>query len=362
MARVEDERRPFKEELSRERVAEVAVRLGLGSAFVAEACDDLEDLELKARVIQVSDALARHLPQDVPTALDLLVERYGWGEPVNLWAWPLMRYIEDHARGYPEQALDAIEALTSTFSAEFAVRPYLRAWPETTLARLHTWVTHDSEHVRRLVSEGCRPRLPWGGHLTDFQRDPGPVLGLLERLVDDDSEYVRRSVANNLNDIAKDHPGVVVSWCQARTQPSRQRLIRHALRSLLKAGDPGAMALVGLGPPALGEVRVWASSPVTIGQQVEITVVLDSLTTQALMLDLAVEFVNAKGERSRRKVFKGVRRQVTQGELSWTKRLPMKQVSVRRLYAGVQAVEVLVNGLPVARAEFTLEDPAADGR
>jgi hypothetical protein len=167
---------------------------------------------------------------------------------------------------------------------------------------------------------------------------------------------VRRSVANNLNDIAKDHPQLVVDWCRQRMKPSRQRLIRHALRGLLKDGDPGAMALMGFGPPTLGRVEVLASSPVRIGQQVEITVVLESLGAQALMLDLAVEYIGSRGERTRRKVFKGGVRQATAGTLKWTKRLNMKQVSVRRLYPGLHAVELLVNGLPAGRAEFLLEE------
>jgi 3-methyladenine DNA glycosylase AlkC len=356
MARVEDERRPFKDELSRERVAELARRLDLGTGFIAQACDELEDLELKQRVVQVSEALARHLPQDVPRALELLVERFGWGEPLNLWAWPLVRFVEDHGLEHPERSLDALQALTSAFSAEFAVRPYLRAYPDLTLQRLRLWRSHDSEHVRRLVSEGSRPRLPWGAHLKAFQRDPSPVLELIEPLLDDESEYVRRSVANNLNDIAKDHPQLVVDWCRQRMKPSRQRLIRHALRGLLKDGDPGAMALMGFGPPTLGRVEVLASSPVRIGQQVEITVVLESLGAQALMLDLAVEYIGSRGERTRRKVFKGGVRQATAGTLKWTKRLNMKQVSVRRLYPGLHAVELLVNGLPAGRAEFLLEE------
>ena len=351
---------PFKEQLNVQRVEELAASLDLSRAFVQQATNDLGELELKDRVILVSDALAAHLPKPVPVALDHLVARYGWQEPTDLGLWPVLRFVEDHALEHPTEALLAMRALTSTFSAEFAVRPYLRRYPEQALDFLRANREHPSQHVRRWVSEGSRPRLPWGARLRAFQHDPQPVLELIEALLDDPEEYVRRSVANNLNDISKDHPELLVAWCAQRMQTSRKRLFRHALRGLLKAGQPQAMELMGFGSPRLEGATLKANSPVRIGEKVEIVAVLELANPQPLMLDLAIEYVDAKGGRSRRKVFKGGVKQAPAGTFTWSKRLNMKQVSVRRLYPGEHAVQLLVNGVPSARAVFTLVDPAAD--
>ena len=135
----------------------------------------------------------------------------------------------------------------------FSVKHYLEQHPKATLAQLMAWTRDPSEHVRRLLSEGTRPRLPWASRLPAFQRDPAPVLALLERLKDDPALYVRRSVANNLNDIGKDHPDLLAdtarSWLQDAS-PERRWIVQHALRSAVKRGEPGALVALGFGAAA----------------------------------------------------------------------------------------------------------------
>ena len=154
--------------------------------------------------------------------------------------------------GEPERALAALHALTQRFTAEFAIRPFIVHHPALVFATLQRWTTDPSPHVRRLVSEGSRPRLPWGLRLQALVHDPSPTLPLLAALQDDQSDYVRRSVANHLNDIAKDHPDLVVHWLEQHlpgATPQRRALLRHASRTLDQAGPRRALAAWGLGRP-----------------------------------------------------------------------------------------------------------------
>ncbi len=189
---------------------------------------------------------------------------------------PFVFYVGQHGLGAFEESMLAQYELTKRFTAEFSIRPFLIHHEAATLARLRQWTVDPDPNVRRLVSEGTRPRLPWAPRLPAFIADPAPVLELLELLRDDPSEYVRRSVANNLNDISKDHPDVVVEvarrWWADGDEP-RRRLVRHALRTLVKRGDPAALEVlghVGADHLVVREVSIDPRDP-TIGGSVRIT-------------------------------------------------------------------------------------------
>lgn len=339
----------FKDQIDAELVRELADRLALGSSFVTKACNDLDDLELKARVIQVADALHGHLGEDW---MQRLVEAFSEDTAlVELQGWPILRVIEDRGHATPRASMEAIRRLTSTFSGEFAVRPYLIADPEGMLAIMQCWTSSSSEHVRRLASEGCRPRLPWGQRLPAFIVDPEPLFPMLEALVDDESAYVRRSVANNLNDIAKDHPERLVEVVGEWMAPSRERLIRHALRSLVKAGHPGAMSVLGVGAPEVEVRRFEVDGACRVGGSVEMRVELDVHGAQKLIVDYALHFVGKK--RRRRKVFKW-KMGVFDGNVVLVRNQAMRNVSVRTLYPGEHEVELLVNGRSFGRRAFEL--------
>jgi hypothetical protein len=215
--------------------------------------------------------------------------------------------------------------------------------------------------VRRLASEGSRPRLPWGMVLKPLIEDPSPTLPLLRALQDDPSEYVRRSVANHLNDIAKDHPARVVQWLAEHlpdAPPARQALLRHASRTLIKQGHPGVLQAWGLGTPLRGEVAfALAPARVALGGALQMDVVLRSTQrrgTQPLVIDYAVHHVKANGSTSP-KVFKGWRCELAPGQtLQLSKKHSMKPVTTRRYHAGEHRIELLVNGKPVAEAAFEL--------
>ena len=257
-------------------------------------------------------------------------------------------------------ALALLKDLTKQSSSEFAIRPFLAAEQERTLAVLEEWVGDANHHVRRLVSEGTRPRLPWGKRLSAFVEDPSPVLPLLEALKDDPSEYVRRSVANNLNDIAKDHPDLVVEtagrWLEGASE-ERRRLVRHACRTLVKQGHPGALEALGYGPPRISLRELTVLTPeVRLGEALRFEVAFrsDADTAQDLMVDYVVHHRKANGTTSP-KVFKWKILTLGAGkEHVAVRRHPMKRISTRKYYPGAHFVELQVNGRTMGRASFEL--------
>ncbi|MFT6898990.1 MAG: 3-methyladenine DNA glycosylase AlkC, partial [Paraglaciecola sp.] len=223
--------------------------------FCQTCVKGLAALELKQRVQHIIDVLHQYLPADFThtavlfTALADQHAKVDVSYPLSgFTAWPVIDYISVHGLQHPELALDLLKRLTHLFSAEFAIRPFILQYPELTYSQFHLWLTHNSEHVRRLVSEGSRPRLPWGMQLKPLMVNPDLNIVLLNKLKQDPSLYVRRSVANHLNDISKDHPLKLIGLCQNWYSQADDKLlwvIRHATRSLVKAGHPKVFPLLG---------------------------------------------------------------------------------------------------------------------
>jgi len=264
---------------------------------------------------------------------------------------PHTYFVADHGLDHFEDSMQAQYELTQRFTAEFSIRPFIERHPEATLARLAQWTQDAHPHVRRLVSEGTRPRLPWASRLRDFQRDPTPVLALLERLKDDPELYVRRSVANNLNDIGKDHPGLLADvarrWLRDAS-PERRWIVRHALRSAIKRADPGALSVLGYGDaPTLSieQVRV-APKRVHEGDRVEIGFTLRNTgpREQRVMADFVVHFVKANGKTSA-KTFKLKALALAAGEsAALAKTLALVPMTTRKHYPGEHRVQAQLNG------------------
>jgi 3-methyladenine DNA glycosylase AlkC len=344
------------------------------SAFAAAALPGLDALELKARVLQVARALAATLPGDVDRALGVMEASLGpagQGDDLSQlrtsdaglagWAvWPLTEAVVLVARAAPERGLAALHAMTQRLTAEFAIRPFLIEHPEIGFRTLESWVSDPSAHVRRLVSEGSRPRLPWGLRLQRLVDDPRPTLPLLAALQDDPSDYVRRSVANHLNDIAKDHPAVVADWLDTHlpgATEARRALLRHASRGLVKQGDARTLAAWGLGHRLKGSAALTLSAAqVSMGGELGLRLVLRSTAArpQRVAIDYAVHHVKANGTLSP-KVFKGwVIELAPREERLLEKRHSLKPVTTRRYHAGEHRVDVRINGQVVAEAVFDL--------
>jgi 3-methyladenine DNA glycosylase AlkC len=333
--------------------------------FVAEALDGYEQLELTPRAWQIARALGHHLPADYDRAIEILIASLGEklqtpelsGMDVFLYL-PHVFYVAEFGADHFETSMRAQYELTQRFSAEYSIRVFLQRYPEQTLTRLREWAGDPSVHVRRLVSEGTRPRLPWAPRLRAFQTDPRPVLELLELLKDDPELYVRRSVANNLNDIGKDHPALLTETCARWMQDAtaeRRWLVAHALRSAVKRGDPEALAILGFGDATVS-VRDLQVTPAVaaIGDSITVTVDLtnDNSVVQPLLVDLRVHFVKASGNTSP-KVFKLKAMELEPG--TWarlTKRISLVQHTTRTHYPGRHQVDVLVNGQTTKTVTF----------
>ncbi len=343
-------------------------------AFESRATAGLADLELKARVMHLSVALETCLPQDFAQAADIIEaslapvsdddapdEPRDTDQGLAGWAiWPLGEFVARRGLGMPERALRTLHSLTQRSTAEFAIRPFIAQHPALTFATLHEWTRDPSAHVRRLVSEGSRPRLPWGMQLKSLIADPSPTLPLLLALQDDASEYVRRSVANHLNDIAKDHPGIVADWVNQHligATPQRKALLKQASRTLIKQGDARILKAWGLAKPFRGEVRFRLSKHrVALGDSIELQLILESSAKQAqqLAIDYAVHHVKANGETTP-KVFKGWALSLAAGERrELRKSHSLRSVTTRRYHAGTHTIELRINGRGAGSANFEL--------
>lgn len=265
---------------------------------------------------------------------------------------PLSFLIARHGLDHLDESMEAMHALTRRFTAEFCIRPFLERHRDATMEHLRVWARDPNPHVRRLVSEGTRPRLPWASRLREFQRDPSLALPLLEVLRDDPHPYVRRSVANHLNDIGKDHPQVLLEVARAwwpGASPERRRLLEHALRTMVKAGDPGTLSLLGYAETdsvKLGKVR-FSPRSVALGDSIEVSfdVANTSRDARDLLVDLRLHAVKSDGS-LRPKVFKGKRVSLAPGEsASLAMRLSFKPMTTRSHHPGRHEVEALVNGV-----------------
>lgn len=353
------------------RIAEMVVGVFPGFAvrpFVRDALDGYKSLELKPRAAKIAHTLRRYLPLDYEEAVEILTESLGpkldrtegLGMAPFLY-FPHTIFIAEYGVGHFEASMRAQYELTQRFTAEFSIRPFLERHQEKTLARLREWTCDPSAHVRRLVSEGTRPRLPWAPRLRAFQADPRPVLELLELLKDDSELYVRRSVANNLNDIGKDNPDALVETARrwmADAPDERRWVVRHALRSAVKRADSEALAVLGFGnraKVAVGEAVVTPRRPsigdtVTIGFEITNT----DRRRQHLLVDLRVHFRKARGKTSS-KVFKLKSVELApQASVFLTKAISLADMTTRKHYPGAHVVEAVVNGHTYSLGTFEL--------
>jgi 3-methyladenine DNA glycosylase AlkC len=338
------------------------------AAFERAVLPRLRDLELTARARAVAAALHAHLPPSFPEAVDILTRSLGppLASP-DLAGFEVFRYLPHvfwvaaHGLDHPEAALRFQYEVTKRFTAEFSLRVFVERHPELTLATLRRWTRDPDVHVRRLVSEGTRPRLPWAPRLRAFQKDPTPGLELLERLKDDPELYVRRSVANHLNDVGKDHPDRAVEVARAWSRgadANRAWVVRHALRDLVKKGHPGALAVMGAGArPDLDVRRVrLGAARVRRGGELRFTAELASRSPapQELLVDFAVHFVKANGSTAP-KVFKLRRLALPpKGVVPVAGRVSFRPMTTRRLYPGRHALELRINGVAFPLAVFQL--------
>jgi 3-methyladenine DNA glycosylase AlkC len=366
---------PFKNHLS----AEKAERIGAAVKRVYPAFPlarfqkgleaALEPLELKQRMAHTAGRIESCLPEDPRVMFPVLTAALAsdGSDTTGLrgfLVWPLTEIVARRGLGHFKESMAALREMTRVFTAEFAIRPFLKAHPEKTLKQLHAWCDDPDEHVRRLVSEGSRPLLPWGGNLMALLQPPHPTLDLLEKLFPDPSDYVRLSVSNHLNDFSKHHPRLVIDtlarWREAAPgDPRFGKLSRHACRTLLKAGHPGALALHGYGEAESLELEEFslAETSVQPGGMLGYRLVIRNTSRKPLrvMFDYAIHHRKANGTLSP-KVFKGRIGELAPGEArEIAGRHSFKPVTTRVYHPGLHRFEPRLNGRPFPSREFQLE-------
>ncbi len=330
----------------------------------------LEDLELKDRAILIGEELWKELPDDPKQAIDIVRQAIlpvpTLKEDDSFDGWLFMAInslLTAHGLEAVDASLKLLPELTKRFTAEFGIRVFLIHKPKKILPHLKRWAKDPDHNLRRLVSEGTRSRLPWGEQITAFVNDPSPILPLLEQLKDDPSEYVRRSVANNLNDISKDNPelmlDVIEDWLQDADK-NRKQLVKHASRSLIKQGDPRCLKLLGYGKPKL-KLTSFSVSPdaIKLGEKLALTVELQSTakSEQDLIVDYRFHLVKANGQTAP-KVFKGnALTLAARAKKKIKKGFHLKPISTRKYYTGENEIELLINGESLAKIPFHLTVP-----
>ena len=330
--------------------------------FVSSVMDESwETLELKARTRQIAIRLGEFLPNDYEAALGVLfaITDDCVGFPYLFFPDFVVVYGQDEK--YWDESMRALERFTQTSSAEFAIRPFLIRDRERGMRQMTRWATHPNEHVRRLASEGCRPRLPWAEALPDFKRDPSLVFTILELLKEDESLYVRKSVANNLNDISKDHPDAVLERASRWKggHPHTDWIIRHGCRTLVKAARPEALALFGY---ALEEALAVEASiqaipdALTIGESGAIQYELRIRDGDAVYIrvEYAIDFVKATGKIGRKAFLLANKRVAGGTKLSASRTHKWSDLSTRRHHPGVHRIVLLLNGQEVAETSLAL--------
>lgn len=330
------------------------------SSFIKAATKGLDALELLDRGKHIARALGSHLPADYPDAIAIVLKSLGSEHASDeligagmapFFYYPHTVFVSERGLDHFDLSMKAQFELTKRFSAEASIRPFLARYPERTLRVLRDWSRDTNPHVRRLVSEGTRLRLPWAMRVRWLDENPERVVELLELLKDDPASVVRRSVANNLNDLGKVHPALLATTCGAWLRGAtdeRRALIEHALRSAVKRGDPNALRLLGYGKKPSVAVETVRLTPkkVSVGGRVAITFAVRNTarSKQDLLVDLGVHFVKERGKTSR-KVFKVKRLSLGAGERSeLSVGVSLAVHTTRKPNPGKHKVEVIING------------------
>jgi len=336
-------------------------------AFQAAVMARLPDLELKARINWIADCLDAALPGDfetlagviiaaLPAPCDPTLSDDDFGDFIFA---PLGELVVRRGMDRPERALDVLEQVTQRFSMEYAIRPFLNAHEEVVFARLQAWCSHNHYHVRRLVSEGTRPKLPWGMKISPAAER---ALPLLDRLHGDRTRFVTRSVANHLNDLSKAMPGAVMDrledWQKAGWQQAGELawMHRHALRTLIKDGDARALAMLGYRAEAPVRLTRLAldRAEVAVGDQIRFDLVLEADQDCPVLVDYILQFHRGAGLVPRRKVMKLGQGMVgSDRPLRMTKRYRVpKDATTVKIVPGPHRIDVQVNGRVLDGVDF----------
>ena len=321
--------------------------------------EEWESRELKEKMYHTTRSLHATLPSSYAEALSILEQIAP--DVHGFEAMCLPDYVEQYGRHDWDLSLPALGHFSRYSSSEFAIRPFLVGDPERVMPYMLKWAEDKNPNLRRFASEGCRPRLPWAMALPAFKIDPSPILPVLEKLKDDESEYVRKSVANNLNDISKDHPELVLDICERWYGQSDNTdwIVKHGCRTMLKAGDPRALLLFGFTDPVNVHIKSLQLDHqiISIGEVVHFSfdLLIDGGEPAKVRLEYVVDFQKARRKRSQ-KVFQISERIYPPGSHSLSKKHSFQNMSTRTHYPGEHFIAIIVNGVEKAKASIMIRD------
>ncbi|WP_331683316.1 DNA alkylation repair protein [Clostridioides difficile] len=314
------------------------------------------NLELKARCRKISMSLGMYLPEDYKEALSILEK--------SVTGFYFAFFFPDFVEVYGQDdvnwdlSISALERNTKYWSSEFAVRAFIIKDEERMMAQMRKWSKHKNEHVRRLASEGCRPQLPWGQAISKFKKDPTPVLPILEQLKTDTSTYVQKSVANNLNDISKTHPDLVISIAKdwyGKNKPTNW-IVKHGCRTLLKKGNRDVLALFGYDDTISINIQDFTleTTSISIGENLTFSFKILAKKATKTRLEYGIDYVKSNGKRNR-KIFKISEVSLKENEKkSYMKKHSFADVSVRKHYPGIHSITIIINGVEKGKLDFEL--------
>ncbi|MDR0323895.1 MAG: DNA alkylation repair protein [Treponema sp.] len=356
----------FKDRLNHKSLSEIA--LAVQSVYKTFKVDEFlkstmdetwEKLELLARGRKITMSLGKYLPADYSKAL-VILEKAIAGHSSDFLNFCLPDFVEVFGQDKEnwDLSINALEKNTENASSELAVRPFIIKDEKRMMARMYVWSKHENEHIRRLASEGCRPALPWAIGLTKYKKDPTPILPILEQLKTDPSPYVRKSVANNLNDISKTHPDLVVKLAKKWYGKNEDTnwIVKHACRTLLKKGNRDVLAIFGLDDVASVDVDKFAlgAKSVSIGKDITFSFVIFTKKAVKVRLEYGIDFVKSNGKRNR-KIFQISEISLKANEKKiYTKKHSFADLSTRKHYPGIHSITLIVNGAERGTLDFKL--------
>jgi len=324
-------------------------------------------LELKERMQHIAKAMQMQLPEQFEQSIKvigclckgLIKEKHA----INSFAYMFIpEVILMKGKNELTLSLECIEKVTQFTSCEFVIRPYINDSLEYVMLQMLKWSEHPHANVRRLASEGCRPKLPWAMSLKQLQKDPSLIFPILEKLKNDPSEFVRKSVANNLNDISKDHPDAVLEIAKRWKGKNAHTdwIIKHACRTLLKSGHPEALRIFDYAAPYLIQLSEFKLKEVEVnfGESLEFRFQLKNMhkSTSLVRIEYGIGLLKKNGSHSI-KVFKISERSLAPKEsISIVRAHPFKPISTRRYYAGEHFISVIINGKTSKSHTFTLHN------
>jgi len=314
--------------------------------------------ELKQRMRHIAVTLQNFLPQEYEKSIEILKQAFSKiGKGYTLQNMIFQDYVEIFGLDEFDISIFALEHFTIESSSEFAIRHFIVRYPKQTMKQMKEWAKHKNHHVRRLASEGSRPRLPWAIALQEFKKDPSLVLDILEILKDDESEYVRKSVANNLNDISKDNPEIVKKVAKEwiGENKNRDKVVKHGCRTLLKDSDKDVLNIFGFSEPHNIKVEnIKITDEVKLGEELNFSFdIISKENLGQLRIEYAVHFLR-QNNKSSRKVFKISEGVFNKNQKFVEKKYSFKKITTRRYYKGTHGLTIIINGKEFSTNSFNL--------